>query len=724
MTMARKAKSRKERKRVDEEVAEAVSETVSAWRRLLRPRVLITTAVIILFFLLFYFAFKLHATVSEDLVITLSPTSNSLRLTHGENGTASFTLGTNNYLFCEASCSYELVNLGSGSVVKHQEELLLDDSKVNLSFTFHSPAKGEGQILYALKVTCANIKKRSCTRSDEKHRTSALITIDYTLNDEEVSAKATANKSLPAFLASVKKLDLLTQELTQNLDTIEGSGEELASLRERRDRLKEERDTLKRRAETDLSFWNQEEYQRIETVAVPLEEAQLVEQDLFTYVETQHELVDAINELGEEANQYAIAFSFLNDERDAFAYSQRILRFARRVEQEPMSEASGRLTTLLNETARVEAFKEEGKKSLLSAIAKEKARLNLTSINENASLEQLYRKYQDLCMTNKSNESENVCVNATATPFEEIPSLQLEKLFFPAIVNLTSDVETSLSTHTPVCCLNGKCETCCDGGCEKAPPILFLHGHSVNERNAPEYSLETFSNFQEALPGYVDAGVLTPYDRYAEKERGVWGRMNEPVSVRGTYYYDSYLNGGSYILSAEKSESIDTYAIRVKELVDTLRERTGSDQVTIVAHSMGGLVARRYLQIFGDENVAQLIMIGTPNHGVEASVASLCPWLGADKECEEMQASSPFLLRLNDPSNQPSISLTEFIGRGCDMHGENGDGVVTVESATLDGAENILVNGTCKGSDLLHTALPKPSRFPQILEKVVALLRG
>ena len=47
----------------------------------------------------------------------------------------------------------------------------------------------------------------------------------------------------------------------------------------------------------------------------------------------------------------------------------------------------------------------------------------------------------------------------------------------------------------------------------------------------------------------------------------------------------------------------------------TLCARTGSDRVIIVAHSMGGLVARAWLRHYGAARVARIITLGTPHHG-------------------------------------------------------------------------------------------------------------
>ena len=60
---------------------------------------------------------------------------------------------------------------------------------------------------------------------------------------------------------------------------------------------------------------------------------------------------------------------------------------------------------------------------------------------------------------------------------------------------------------------------------------------------------------------------------------------------------------------------IDGYAPLVERAVDALLAATGADRVTIVAHSMGGLVARAWMRACGTDRVARLITLGTPHHG-------------------------------------------------------------------------------------------------------------
>ena len=60
---------------------------------------------------------------------------------------------------------------------------------------------------------------------------------------------------------------------------------------------------------------------------------------------------------------------------------------------------------------------------------------------------------------------------------------------------------------------------------------------------------------------------------------------------------------------------IDDYVPLVRCALESLRTASGSERVIIVAHSMGGLVARAYLRVHGSAHIARVITLGTPHHG-------------------------------------------------------------------------------------------------------------
>jgi triacylglycerol esterase/lipase EstA (alpha/beta hydrolase family) len=60
---------------------------------------------------------------------------------------------------------------------------------------------------------------------------------------------------------------------------------------------------------------------------------------------------------------------------------------------------------------------------------------------------------------------------------------------------------------------------------------------------------------------------------------------------------------------------IDDYVPLVQRAADKLLAATGAPKLAIVAHSMGGLVARAWLRRHGAARVARVITLGTPHHG-------------------------------------------------------------------------------------------------------------
>ena len=248
--------------------------------------------------------------------------------------------------------------------------------------------------------------------------------------------------------------------------------------------------------------------------------------------------------------------------------------------------------------------------------------------------------------------------------------------------------------------------TCSLGSCDRAPAptILFIHGHSFAESTDPRYNLQGMTRLAYAFEehGYLYAGHLFP-----NSARDI-GWFDAPVSFTATYYVNSYEEEGEIRLRTFKSEPIEIYAIRLREDIEEAVRLTGNDRVILVAHSMGGLVARSYLDLFGTDQVERLIMIGTPNHGIADRTERLCPVLGASLECRDMNKGSVFLRRLNSQP-LPEIPITIIAGTGCD----GGDGVVDLENALLEGVRTVLIEGRCTGLETVHGSLIDPRKHPE-----------
>jgi hypothetical protein len=138
---------------------------------------------------------------------------------------------------------------------------------------------------------------------------------------------------------------------------------------------------------------------------------------------------------------------------------------------------------------------------------------------------------------------------------------------------------------------------------------------------------------------------------------------------------------------------------------------------------MGGLVAREYMVLFGEESVSKLITIATPHHGLQGKPADFCAVMGADPECEDLKENSLFLRQL-EAKAAPNIELYSVRALGCGTEGQDGDGVVTNSSAYWEAAENFVIQGRCTdalGTDL-HTAVLDPEHYPGMYELLLELL--
>ncbi|MFZ0487084.1 MAG: alpha/beta fold hydrolase [Arenicellales bacterium] len=124
--------------------------------------------------------------------------------------------------------------------------------------------------------------------------------------------------------------------------------------------------------------------------------------------------------------------------------------------------------------------------------------------------------------------------------------------------------------------------------------------------------------------------------------------------------------------------SIDDYARQLEKRIDEACLRSGTESIIIVAHSMGGLVARACL---GSDSgrILRLICLGTPNHGT--LWASLLPWVNT----RQMRIDSDWLRRLNTGRSADG-SIINILS-------EHDNIVVPQSSAAMSDATNIRLRG-------------------------------
>lgn len=111
--------------------------------------------------------------------------------------------------------------------------------------------------------------------------------------------------------------------------------------------------------------------------------------------------------------------------------------------------------------------------------------------------------------------------------------------------------------------------------------------------------------------------------------RGVWWVFRRALEARGETVWAVTLEP---VYGAVDS-LVDPLAARI----DGFLASTGAQQVVLVTHSMGGLVARAYLRDHGAAKVGRLVTLGGPHHG------SVHAYLGAGANARQMEPGSPWL---------------------------------------------------------------------------------
>jgi pimeloyl-ACP methyl ester carboxylesterase len=141
--------------------------------------------------------------------------------------------------------------------------------------------------------------------------------------------------------------------------------------------------------------------------------------------------------------------------------------------------------------------------------------------------------------------------------------------------------------------------------------------------------------------------------------------------------------------------------------IERICEQTGHDRLHVVGHSLGGLIARHYVQRQGgDQRVASLVTLGTPHEGTLLAHVAPAPLI------RQLRPGSPVIRELAEPapgclsaitavySNLDQVVLPTRFGR-CDHPDLN--------------ARNIMVRGVG------HMSLP---RHRGVVDEVAATLAG
>ena len=151
--------------------------------------------------------------------------------------------------------------------------------------------------------------------------------------------------------------------------------------------------------------------------------------------------------------------------------------------------------------------------------------------------------------------------------------------------------------------------------------------------------------------------------------------------------------------------SIDAYVPLVEKAVQDLCARTGAQKIAIVAHSMGGLVARAWMRDHGTRRVARVLTLGTPHHGTALAR------FGLGQNAFQMRPGSPWLQALAQGEDAATRALVTS------LYTHHDNIVAPQESSRLPGARNLEFGG------IGHVALgSNPRVLAAVMQELAALV--
>ncbi len=150
-------------------------------------------------------------------------------------------------------------------------------------------------------------------------------------------------------------------------------------------------------------------------------------------------------------------------------------------------------------------------------------------------------------------------------------------------------------------------------------------------------------------------------------------------------------------------KDVESLTERVAKKVDELRHASGATKVHLVGHSMGGIIARNYLQIRGGaQKVDRCVLIAAPNNGSRLAALALSPLATV------LMPGSELLQRLATAPIPPEARVTTIYSCHDNI-------VLPPESSRLNGAENIELAGVGHATLLYH---------PRTLQALHTILSG
>jgi pimeloyl-ACP methyl ester carboxylesterase len=177
---------------------------------------------------------------------------------------------------------------------------------------------------------------------------------------------------------------------------------------------------------------------------------------------------------------------------------------------------------------------------------------------------------------------------------------------------------------------------CKNENCKNVTPVIIIPGITgsylfEDEEGGKEVWLKMFSLLLDPFDFYLNKLILNQEGNQKSDKKLKTGDVFRKVG--GVDIFDGLIkelenngyveNENMFVFPYDWRRGNEYTAGLLKNKIEEVLSQTGMEKVDVLAHSMGGLVTKKYIQQYGENNINKVVFFGTPHFGAPKSFKAL-----------------------------------------------------------------------------------------------------